>query len=99
MSSNTPEPAISAEPTFNYMVQYSFAFPKSDLRPENQRWGQGSIPINTDKPIISDEEKMEVARYIGVEYGYERVAITKIESTDYFVEDRGEVLEGLIVND
>lgn len=83
----------------NFLVHYSFAFPKSDLRPEDQRWGSGSIPINTDKVPESDEEFKEIARHIGKLGGYERVAITKLDPTDHFVEDTGEILEGLIVND
>lgn len=83
----------------NFLVHYSFAFPKSDLRPEDQRWGSGSIPINTDKTPETKEEFLEIARTIGKQGGYERVAITKIDPTDHFVEDTGEVLEGLIVND
>ena len=83
----------------NYLVHYAFAFPQSDLRPESQRWGTGSVPINTDKAPETDEEFKEIARHIGNLGGYERVAITKLEPTDRFVDDTAEVLEGLIVND
>jgi hypothetical protein len=83
----------------NFLVHYSFAFPKSELRPEDQRWGSGSIPINTDKEPETKEEFIEIARTIGKLGGYERVAITKIDPTDHFVENTGEILEGLIVND
>lgn len=99
MSSNTSEPVANAEPSYNYVVHYGFAHPKSDLRPENQRWGTTSISINTDKPVESDEEKKEVARYIGNMHNYERVAITRIESVDHFIDDSSELLEGIIVND
>jgi len=95
MSSNT----APATPSYNYVVHYQFAFPQSDLRPDDQRWGSGSIPINTDKPVKSPEEFMEVARHIGKLGGYERVAIIKLDPTDHFIEDSGEILEGLIVND
>jgi hypothetical protein len=83
----------------NYLVHYQFAYPKSDLRPEDQRWGNGSIPINTDKEPNSKEEYMEIARTIGHQGGYQTVAITKIDPTDHFIEDSGEVLQGLISND
>lgn len=83
----------------NFLVHFSFAFPNSDLRPEDQRWGSGSIPINTDKKPETKEEFLEIARTIGKQGGYERVAITKIDPTDHFIEDTGEVFEGLIVND
>jgi hypothetical protein len=83
----------------NFLVHYQFAYPKSDLRPEDQRWGNGSIPINTDKVPETTEEFTEIARTIGKQGGYERVAITKIDPTDHFIEDSGEILEGLIVND
>jgi hypothetical protein len=99
MSTSTPEPLTSAEPSFNYLAHYSFAFPQSDLRPEDQRWGQGSMPINTDKEPKTKEEFLEIARTIGKTGGYERVAITKLEPTDHFIIDKGEILEGLIVND
>ena len=88
-----------ATPSHNFLVHYQFAFPKSDLRPEDQRWGTGSIPINTDKVPETPEEFKEIARTIGKEGGYERVAITKIDATDHFIEDKAEILEGLIVND
>lgn len=99
MSSNTTEPVTTAEPSYNYVIHYQFAHPKSDLRPENQRWGNSSMSINTDKPVESDEEKLEVARFIGQHNKFERVAITRIEATDYFVDDSSELLEGVIVND
>lgn len=83
----------------NFLVHYQFAYPKSELRPEDQRWGNGSIPINTDKVPETDEEFMEIARTIGNQGGYDRVAITKIDPTDHFIEDSGEILEGLITND
>jgi hypothetical protein len=83
----------------NFLVYYSFAFPKSDLRPENQRWGNGSIPIQTDKVPKTDEEFKEIAREIGKLGGYEIVVITKLMPTDSFIDDSGEILEGLIVND
>lgn len=88
-----------SSPTHNFLVHFQFSYPKSDLRPEDQRWGTGSIPINTDKEPETKEEFMEIARTIGKQGGYERVAITKIDPTDHFIEDSGEVLEGLIVND
>lgn len=87
------------EPTFNYIAHFSFAHPQSDLRPEDQRWGSGSIAINTDKEPKTKEEFLEIARYIGNLGGYERVAITKLDRTDHFIEDTGEIFEGLIVND
>lgn len=83
----------------NFLVHFQFAHPKSDLRPENQRWGSGSIPINTDKVPETDEEFMEIARHIGKLGGYERVAVTKLDPTDHFVDDSSEVLQGIIVND
>lgn len=84
----------------NFLVHYSFSFPKSDLRPESQRWGHGSIPINTDKIPTTDEEFKEIARTIGKQGGYERVALKlPLQPTDHFVEDTGEIFEGLVVND
>ena len=86
--------------SYNFLVHYNFAFPKCDLRPESHRWGNGSIPINTDKIPETDEEFKEIARHIGKIGGYERVAIQlPLKQTDHFIEDSGEILEGLIVND
>lgn len=99
MSSNTSEPVANAEPSYNYVIHYQFAHPKSDIRPANQRWGSSSMSVNTDKPIVSDEEKLEVARFIGQHNKFERVAITRIEETDHFVDDSSEIFEGVIVND
>lgn len=99
MSSNTNEQPITPVGSFNFLVTYSFAYPESALRPEDQRWGRGSIPINTDKYPETDEEKIEIARHIGKLGGYERVAVEKIEQTDRFIDDSGEILEGFIVNE
>lgn len=85
--------------SYNYLVHFQFAHPQSGLRPEDQRWGSGSIPINTDKEPETKEEFLEIARTIGKLGGYERVAVTKLEPTDHFVDDSSEVLEGIIVDD
>lgn len=100
MSSNIPEPTPTPVGEYNFVVKYSFAFPASDLRPEDQRFGKGSVPINTDKIPETDEEFKEIARYIGHLGGYESVGIElPLKQTDHFVEDSGEILEGLIIND
>lgn len=83
----------------NYLVHYGYEFPDSELRPEDQKHGLGTIPINTDKAPETEEEFLEIARTIGKQGGYAKVAITKIEETDHFIEDTNEILEGLIVND
>ena len=88
-----------ATPSYNYLVHFSFAHPQSSLRPASQRWGNGSIPINTDKPIESDEEVKEVARTIGRLGGYEVVAVTSYDLTDKFIDDSAEIIEGLIVSE
>jgi len=86
--------------SYNFLVNYNFAFPQSDIRPESQRWGNGSIPINTDKIPETEEEFKEIARHIGKLGGYERVALQlPLKQTDHFVDDSAEILEGLIVND
>lgn len=91
--------STNATPSYNWLVHYAFSHPKSDLRPEDQRWGTGSVAINTDKEPKTEEEFKEIARHIGKLGGYEAVGITKIDRTDKFIEDTGEILEGLIVND
>lgn len=89
----------TSTPSYNFLVHYSFAFPESGLRPDDQRWGNGSVPINTDKEPTTDEEFKEIARHIGKLGGYEIVAITSIDATDHFIDNTAEILEGLIVND
>lgn len=91
--------STDATPSYNFVVHYSFAFPESGLRPEDQRWGNGSVPINTDKVPETDEEFKEIARHIGKLGGYEMVAITSLDQTDRFIDNSSELLEGLVVND
>lgn len=88
-----------SQESFNYLVHYSFKFPESGLRPHDQSFGNGSIPINTDHAIESPEDLKEVAREIGKLGGYEMVGITGYDRTDKFIDDSAEILEGLIVND
>jgi hypothetical protein len=90
---------MSSQETFNYVIQYAFEFPESSLRTAEQSMGVGTIPINTDHAIETPEDLMEVAREIGRIGGYEKVGITDYQRTDHFVEDTGEILEGLLVND
>ncbi|UDL16848.1 hypothetical protein SEA_ATUIN_185 [Arthrobacter phage Atuin] len=85
--------------SFNYLVHYSFKFPESGLRPHDQSFGTGSIPINTDHAIETPEDLKEVSRQIGKLGGYEMVAINNYERTDKFIDDSSEILEGLVVND
>jgi hypothetical protein len=95
---SSPQPTAQQE-SFNYVIQYAFEFPQSGLRPGDQSMGIGTIPINTDHEIETPEDLMEVAREIGKLGGYEKVGITSYERTDKFIEDTGEILEGLIVNE
>jgi hypothetical protein len=96
MSSTEP---TTPQESFNYVIQYAFEFPESSLRPDEQSMGIGTIPINTDHAIETQEDLMEVAREIGKIGGYEKVGITDYQRTDHFVEDTGEILEGLLVNE
>jgi hypothetical protein len=88
-----------SQESFNYLVHYSFKFPESGLRPHDQSFGNGSIPINTDHAIETKEDEIEVARQIGKLGNYEMVAINSYDRTDKFIDDSAEILEGLIVND
>ena len=85
--------------SFNYLAHYAFEFPESALRPDDQKHGTGSIPINTDEEPTTAEHFMEITRHIGKLGGYAKVALMRLEPTDHFVDDSAEILEGLIVND
>lgn len=85
--------------SLNFTVRYAFSLPNADDKPENERWGYGTIPINTDKVPTTDEEKIEVARTVGLQGGYEKVVIIAIDPTNKFTDDSDEVLEGEIVID
>lgn len=85
--------------SYNYIVHYGFEMPLSAVLPDDMRHGVGSIPINTDKKPETAEEFKEIARTIGKTGGYAKVAITHLEPTDKFVDDSGEILSGLVLDD
>lgn len=49
---------------YKYKIDYTFEHIKSDLRPKDQTYGQGTIPITTDHPIETDADKQEIAKHI-----------------------------------
>lgn len=48
-----------------YNVEFTFEHKDSSLRPDNARYGSGTIPIVTDEPVTTQEDFNEVARVIG----------------------------------
>lgn len=85
--------------SYNYLAHFGFELPLTELRPEDQRHGTGSIPINVDKEPETAEEFLEIARYIGKQGGYSKVAITFLQPTDKFIDDSSTILEGILVDD
>ena len=90
MSTNTE---LSGDLSNQYVVHYAFAYPESELRPADQRWGNGSIYIKTDKEPTTDEEFKEIARYIGKEGGYEAVGVLKVEAVEEEPESPTQLLQ------
>lgn len=87
--------------SYNYLVRYGYEKLDAAELPEDQRWGFGTIPINTDVVPQTEEEFQEIARTIGHTAGYEKVAILSIEDknpTTLEIDDSDEVLEGEIVD-
>lgn len=96
MSKEHDADMVSAELTHNYVVHFAFAYPESDLRPDEQRWGNGSMAIQTDIEPSTEEEFKEIARTIGKLGGYEAVGITSIDRTEKPVTTEQEIFEGII---
>lgn len=86
--------------SYNYLVRYGYEKVNAEELPEDQRWGFGSIPINTDVIPQTEDEFQEIARTIGHTGGYEKVAILSIEDRNPALEidDSDVVLEGEIVD-
>lgn len=79
--------------SFNYLAHFGFELPLTELRPEDQRHGSGTCPITVDKEPETAEEYKEIARTIGKQGGYSRVAITFLQPTVELVTDAGTILD------
>lgn len=85
--------------SYNYLAHFGFELPLTEIRPEDQRHGTGSIPIQVDKEPETAEEFLEIARHIGKQGGYSKVAITFLQPTDTLIDDSATILDGMIIND
>lgn len=83
----------------NFVVNYAYQKLGADALPENERWGFGKMKIVTDRVPETEEEKLEVARTIGLEAGYEAVAIQSIETLGEAIAEGHVLLEGEVVDD
>jgi hypothetical protein len=83
----------------NFVVNYAYQKLGAAALPEDERWGFGKMKINTDKVPETEEEKLEVARTIGLEAGYEVVAIQSITPLEEAIAEGDIILEGEIVDD
>lgn len=82
----------------NFVVNYAYQKLGAAALPEDQRWGFGKMKITTDRIPETDEEKLEVARTIGLEGKYEAVAIQSITTLGEAIADGDIILEGQIVD-
>jgi hypothetical protein len=85
----------------NYLAHFAFTRPDSAFLPENQRHGVGTVRIQTDKEPETAEEFQEIAKTIfrSNPGQYDTVGVTSLETTDDFLGDTGEILEGFVINE
>lgn len=61
--------------SFKYKVNFGHENEYAD--DESVRHGSGSVEITTDHKIMNQDDQREVARSIGLTYGFTTVAITE----------------------
>jgi hypothetical protein len=83
----------------NIVVNYGYQKLGAAALPEEEKWGFGKMRMVAERMPETDEEKLEVARTIGLAAGYEAVAIQKIQPLDELIDDGDIVIEGTIVDD
>jgi hypothetical protein len=79
----------------NYTVQYAFTNDDADVK--NKKFGYAKTQVNTDLPVETEEQRIEIARYLGTKGGFTSVGIMDIKPSDRFTEDDETVYEGEIV--
>lgn len=81
-------------PTYN--VEFTFEHKDSAFRPENSRYGSGTIPITTDEVPTEQEDFDEIARVIGRQIPEcRRLVVNRISPADSPM-ITGDVIEGFI---
>jgi hypothetical protein len=83
----------------NIVVNYGYQKLGAAALPEEEKWGFGKMRMVAERMPETDEERLEVARTIGLAAGYEAVAIQNIEALDKLIDDGDIVIEGEIVDD
>lgn len=79
----------------NYSVQYAFSNDDPDVK--EKKFGYAKTEINTDVPVETEEQRIEIARYLGNQGGYTSVGVMNITPIDHFTDDSETVYEGEIV--
>lgn len=83
----------------NIVVNYGYQKLGAAALPEEEKWGFGKMRMVAERFPETEEEKIEVARTIGLAGSYEAVAIQNIESLDKLIDTGDIVIEGTIVDD
>lgn len=84
----------------NIVANYAYQKLGAAALPDDEKWGFGKMHLVAERMPETDEELEEVARTIGLEAGYEVVAlIEKPTALDKLIDDGDVVLEGTIVDD
>lgn len=83
----------------NIVVNYGYQTLGAAALPEEEKWGFGKMRMVAERFPETEEEKIEVARTIGLEKKYEAVAIQSIQPLDKLIDDGDIVIEGTIVDD
>lgn len=83
----------------NIVVNYGYQKLGAAALPEEEKWGFGKMRMVAERFPETEEEKIEVARTIGLAAGYEAVAIQNIEVLDKLIDDGDVIIEGTIVDD
>lgn len=83
----------------NIVANYAYQKLGAGALPEEERWGFGKMHLVAERMPETAEELEEVARTIGLESGYEVVAlIDKPTPLDKLIDDGDVILEGTIVD-
>lgn len=85
-----------------YYAHYAFQVADSEDKPEDERWGFGRVPIETEVEPTTDEDFKEIARTIGRKNGYDTVRlqhVTAVDDAKMSGSGEDDVLEGTVVGD
>lgn len=84
----------------NIVANYAYQKLGAAALPEEERWGYGKMHLSAERMPETEEELQEVARTIGLEAGYEVVALVdKPKPLDKLINDGDVILEGTVLDD